>query len=210
MQRRASGLPGVSLVWGPWQSTEGGMTGEMSGAGAARIGRAGFVPLSADDGLALFDAAVASGQAVVVPARLDLASLRVSDDVPPLLRGLIRTPQVTRPTAGSAAAASLLHDVPLAQRGEALLDLVRTHVAVALGHGSASSVDPDRAFSELGFDSLTAVELRNRLSAATGLRLPATLVFDYPSARALAGYINARVVRRGAGATRLRRCHRQL
>src|SRR5262249_26513312 len=101
------------------------------------------------------------------------------------LRGLVRTPVQRR-----AATSSPLAGVPVERYRDVLLDLVRGQVAVVLGHGSAAAVDPDRAFTELGFDSLTAVELRNRLATATGLRLPATLVFDYPSAQALAGHLD--------------------
>ncbi|WP_405792566.1 SDR family NAD(P)-dependent oxidoreductase [Streptomyces sp. NBC_01506] len=184
--RRAAGLVGTSLVWGPWEGSDGGMTGGLSEGGRARIGRAGLVPLSAERGLELFDAALACGEPVVVPADIDVASLRGSENLPVLLRSLVRMPVQRRVAAGEA-----LDGVPVERRKEVLLDLVRRQVAAVLGYGSAAAVDPDRAFSELGFDSLTAVELRNRLAAAAGLRLPATLVFDYPSARALAGFVSA-------------------
>src|SRR5262249_39903036 len=109
------------------------------------------------------------------------------------LRGLVRTPVQRR-----AATSSPLAGVPVERYRDVLLDLVRGQVAVVLGHGSAAAVDPDRAFTELGFDSLTAVELRNRLATATGLRLPATLVFDYPTARALATHLGGELPTSGA------------
>ncbi|WP_154686071.1 type I polyketide synthase, partial [Streptomyces himastatinicus] len=175
--RRDRGLPGVSLAWGPWDQSDG-MVGELSAADRERMHRSGFPPLSTEQGVALFDAAVGAGEPVVLPVRLDLPTLRARGEVPPLLRGLIRT----RRTAGRIASTGLV------QR-EVLLDLVRNQVAAVLGHESATVVDLNHAFRDLGFDSLMGVELRNGLSAATGLRLPATLVFDYPTAQALADHL---------------------
>src|SRR5262249_19637774 len=181
--RRQRGLAATSLVWGPWEGAHG-MTGALSAADRQRIARAGLVALSAQRGLELFDAALACGEAVVVAAQVDAAAFRARGEVPALLRGLVRIPVQRR-----AATSSALDGVPVERHRDVLLDLVRGQVAVVLGHGSAAAVDPDRAFTELGFDSLTAVELRNRLATATGLRLPATLVFDYPTSQALAGFV---------------------
>ncbi|WP_229890368.1 acyl carrier protein, partial [Streptomyces griseomycini] len=149
------------------------------------------------EGLALFDAAGSTGRAVLAPVPLDLPALRRqgrSHPVPHMLRGLVRG--TTRGTAeagsvsGSALAQSLA-GMTAAERDKALLDLVLGHVAVVLGHSSAQAVAPGRPFKELGFDSLSAVELRNRLGAVTELRLPATLVFDYPTPEALAAFLDA-------------------
>ncbi|WP_221362392.1 acyl carrier protein, partial [Streptomyces beigongshangae] len=148
---------------------------------------------TAEQGTALFDAALASGEPVLLPVRLDFPALRAQGEVPPLLRGLIRTPARRSVTAVDSATASglaaRLAGLGEIERRETVLDLVRGQIAVVLGHSGAQTVNPDRAFQDLGFDSLTAVELRNRLGKATGLRLPATVVFDYPTAALLADHL---------------------
>jgi pimaricinolide synthase PimS1 len=188
--RQAAGLPALSLDWGPWTGV-GGMTGALGQADIQRTARLGTPPLSADQGLALFDAALASTGPVLLPVRLDLATLRAQGEVPPLFQGLIRTP--ARRTAGTANLAERMAGISPAQRREMVLDLVRAQVAVVLGHTGGSDVDPARAFTDLGFDSLTAVELRNRLSALAGVPLPATLVFDYPTPAELAAMLYAAI-----------------
>ncbi|MFB9353097.1 beta-ketoacyl reductase, partial [Streptomyces heliomycini] len=190
-RRRASGLPAVSLVWGPW-SQDAGMTQTLSETDHRRITRSGMPPLTPALGTELMDAALAGDEPVVLPVRLDLAALRAEEEVPALLRGLVRVRARRSVAGGSVAAAGLvqrLEGLGRDERREVLLDLVRGQIAVVLGHAGAQTVDPGRAFQDLGFDSLTAVELRNRLGKATGLRLPATVVFDYPTANALVGYL---------------------
>ncbi|MFD7659206.1 SDR family NAD(P)-dependent oxidoreductase, partial [Actinosynnema sp. NPDC059797] len=191
--RRAEGLPGVSLAWGLWEQRSG-MAGNLTEADIARMARSGILGLPGEEGLALFDAALSQGEPLLVPMKLDLAALRSrGDQLPVLFRGLVRP---ARRTAGGAAEQSeqstlqrRLAGLAEADRDRVLLDLVRSHVAAVLGHDSGNEIEPKRAFNELGFDSLAAVELRNRLNAATGLRLPATLVFDYPNPAALVGHI---------------------
>ncbi|HEY8982815.1 MAG TPA: type I polyketide synthase [Streptomyces sp.] len=191
VHRRALGLPAVALAWGPW--ADGGMADGLDETDRARMARLGMLPLSVPQGLALLDAAQAADDAVLVPIRLDTAALRNRTGTPPaLLRGLVRTP--ARQTAGPADGGSLrerLAGLTEQERDRHLLDLVRGHAATALGHSTADAVDAGRGFLELGFDSLTAVELRNGLSAVTGLRLPATLLFDYPTPTALRDHLRA-------------------
>ncbi|MFJ8234050.1 SDR family NAD(P)-dependent oxidoreductase, partial [Streptomyces sp. NPDC094448] len=194
--RRALGLPGTSLAWGPWEQT-GGMTGSLTDAEVERITRLGMPPLPVADGLGLFDAALSAERPVILPVRLDLAAIRARGEVPTLLRGLIRTRARRTLRTGTADAAALrtrLSGLAAAERHEAVLDLVRVQIALVLGHGGAADVDPARAFQDLGFDSLTAVELRNRLGSVTGLRLPATVVFDYPTADALTGFVRDEIL----------------
>ncbi|KJS52288.1 polyketide synthase, partial [Streptomyces rubellomurinus subsp. indigoferus] len=145
--------------------------------------------------LALFDAALARPEAVLAPVRLDLAG-RHAAELPPLLAGLAtRRPGTDRtaPDTGRALARRLAA-APAAEQQRHLVDLVRTHAAAVLGHPDGGAIDPDRAFSELGLDSLAALELRNRVNAFTGLRLPATVLFDHPSASALAAHLRAELL----------------
>ncbi|WP_319789790.1 SDR family NAD(P)-dependent oxidoreductase [Streptomyces tsukubensis] len=201
--RRVSGLPGVSLAWGPWD-TESGMAGELGAEDRNRLERGGLLPLSVEEGLALFDAALAEelerrAEPLLVSARVDTDALRALSSrapLPSLWHALVR-PRV-RPRRSSAANGSSESDLRTRwsslgsdDREKALLDLVRGEVASVLGHVSLEAVGGDRAFTELGFDSLTAVELRNRLERATGLKLSATVVFDQPTPPALTSFLHS-------------------
>ncbi|MFE3945434.1 type I polyketide synthase [Streptomyces sp. NPDC059118] len=193
--RRAEGLPGLSLAWGLWAETSE-MTGRLGETDLNRLARLGIAAMETRQALALLDAAVCTDEPYLLPARLDLAALRrraAASEVPVLLSTLVPH-RVRRQAAGMVAGAASadggdlggrLDALPADGREEFLLDLVRGEVAAVLGHASADAVEPERAFKDIGFDSLTAVELRNRLGAATGLRLPATLVFDHPNAAAV-------------------------
>ncbi|MEV5606660.1 SDR family NAD(P)-dependent oxidoreductase [Streptomyces sp. NPDC052299] len=190
--RRAAGLPATSLAWGFWdQRSE--LTGDLDEADLARMTRAGLVPLGSSEGLALFDRALADPGAALVPARLDLARLRTQADsgsLAPVLSGLVRA-RTARRAAASAAAATGDRFAGLAgsDLDRALLDLVRTNAATVLGHSSPASIRPDSKFKTLGFDSLSSVELRNRLGEATKLRLSATAVFDHPTPDAMVAHL---------------------
>ncbi|WSG56376.1 type I polyketide synthase (plasmid) [Streptomyces sp. NBC_01732] len=194
--RRGEGLVGQSLAWGPW--AEGGMLGQLGDADAQRMARSGVPPLSAEQGIELFDAAGALPEAVLVPVRLDLAALRRQSagmPLPVMFRSLVRraAPRAadgrSASSDGGGSFADRLRPLPDAERERLALQLVCDRVAEVLGHARGEDVKPHDAFTEMGFDSLTAVELRNRLNAETGLRLPATLVFDYPTPMVLAEYI---------------------
>ncbi|MFW5415662.1 hypothetical protein J0910_03280 [Nocardiopsis sp. CNT-189] len=197
----------MALAWGLWEQASG-LLGDLTEADRRRMNRGGFSALTTEEGLALLDTARTLDDAVLVPMNMDTAALRAqigSGRVPPLLRALIRP--VTRrvvesgPADSGASLAQSLAPLPRAEQESALLDLVRTHVAGVLGHTSAEAVEPARAFNDFGFDSLIAVELRNNLNSATGLRLPATLVFDYPTPVALAEYLAAELIPDGAAAS---------
>ncbi|WP_052395951.1 type I polyketide synthase [Kutzneria sp. 744] len=186
--RRANGQPAVSLAWGPWAQV-GGMADLLTAADLQRLERAGMPVLLPEEGLALFDSALKADLATVVPFRLDLSTLRAQAAVqPPILHGLVRVPS-KRTAGGGSSLERRLAGLDAGERERLLVALVRKHVAEVLGHATVDAIDPDRAFNELGFDSLSAVELRNQLGGETGLRLPATLVFDYPTTRAVAGYL---------------------
>ncbi|MFB9547812.1 beta-ketoacyl reductase, partial [Micromonospora sagamiensis] len=189
--RRGLGLPAVSLAWGMWDTA--GMAASLADTDRARSARAGLPSMSAETGLELFDAALAAGPAALVPAVIDVPAMRAAtsgDVVPPMLRTLIGT-TVTRRQAGQGGGAWAARLAGLSEdEARTQVDvLVRGLVAQVLGHGGAEAVPADRAFRELGFDSLTAVDLRNRVNAATGLRLGSTLVFDYPTPAVLAGFV---------------------
>jgi acyl carrier protein len=190
-RRRHLGLPGVSMAWGPW-TPEVGLLGSLSEVDLRRIARSGLPMLSVRQGLELFDRTLRTGQAVVGLARLDMAALRAQRDLPPLWRGLASGTTrraVDDSRQGTDGLARRLAGMPTAERDRLLVDLIRGNTAAVLGYASGEQIPGAQPFRELGFDSLTAVELRNRLQAATGLRLPATLVFDYPTATRLAEYL---------------------
>ncbi|MFD8708508.1 SDR family NAD(P)-dependent oxidoreductase, partial [Kitasatospora sp. NPDC059648] len=196
--RRSHGLTATSLAWGFWEQRSG-ITGHLSQADLERMRRAGTIPLPSELGLAMFDAAVRGTEPTLVPIPLDITGLRAQGaPVPALLHRLVGAPARRTVRTGTAVGgtelATRLSTLTRDERDAALLTLVRTHVAAVLGHGGAHTVEEGRPFKELGFDSLTAVELRNRLNAATGLKLPATLVFDYPTPAALVEFVRAEVL----------------
>jgi acyl carrier protein len=199
--RRGRGLVGVSLAWGLW-GLESVMTGSLGVQDRARMARAGILAINERMGLGLLDAGVAAGGALV-PVRLDLAALGRLDVVPGVLRGLVR-PVLRRAAVGGVGGSQGLRarlvGLDADARGVVVLELVRANVAAVLGHDTPDAVENDRAFNEVGFDSLTAVELRNKLNSATGLRLPSTLIFDYPTPNALAQHIVEQVSGASAGA----------
>jgi acyl carrier protein len=190
--RHGRGLPATSVAWGPWAA------GLAQGSEAVRQ-RLKRGPMPAmDPGLAVnaLGQALAAKDQVLVVADVDWPQFAAAGAAQlPFLRDL---PEVRRPAQAQDARAGTGHDGelarrlagrPVAEQVRLLTDLVRAEAAAVLGYASAEAIDPDQAFSDFGFDSLTAVELRNRLSAATGLRPPATLLFDYPTPQAVAGYL---------------------
>ncbi|MFB9511580.1 phosphopantetheine-binding protein, partial [Streptomyces aurantiacus] len=189
--RRATGQTGLSIGWGLWQ-TASGMSGGLSDTDVARMGRIGAKAMSNEQGLALLDAAHRHGHAHLVAADLNTRMLAGKPAValPALLRAFAGGQGSARPTAAIARQdidwAGKLSVLTAEEQHRTLLDLVRTHAAVVLGHAGADAVRADVPFQDLGFDSLTAVELRNRLSAVTGLRLPSTFVFRHPTPSAIA------------------------
>ncbi|HET8641392.1 MAG TPA: SDR family NAD(P)-dependent oxidoreductase, partial [Pseudonocardiaceae bacterium] len=191
--RRSAGLPALSVAWGLWTTTE--EQGMSATADQARLARTGMLPLPLADGLACLDAAIAGAEPVTVPVRLARSVLRgEAMGALPVFRNLTGRaglPRAAGEAATGSAFAGRLAALPAARRRDVLLELVRGQVAAALGHAGPAEIRPDHSFASLGFDSLTAVALRNGLDAATGLRLPATLVFDYPTCEAVADHIAA-------------------
>ncbi|MFI6779436.1 type I polyketide synthase, partial [Nocardia sp. NPDC050412] len=186
--RRASGRCGQSFAWGLW-NMDGGMAAELSDVDRHRMSRSGMLPLSEEQGLALFDAAIEIDAAAPVLARFDLESIRSAGAAAPtLLAGLVPARRKAASGAFTALRARLAN-TPDNERFGVLVEIVRGQVATILGHQNANAVAADKAFGELGFDSVSAVEFRNALESVTGLRLPATLVFDYPTPQALAEYL---------------------
>ncbi|MFD8903145.1 SDR family NAD(P)-dependent oxidoreductase, partial [Streptomyces ardesiacus] len=188
-RRRATGLPGISLAWGLWDRSDG-MAGGLTDTDRARMARRGAAAIDGPAGMALWDAALTHNRALMVPARLDLTH---AGQLPPIFSGL--TPRADRRRAGQAPEAngdlrSRLLAVPPADRSRFVTATVTEHAARVLGHAEHTSLDAELPFTDLGFDSLTSVELRNRLSRATGLSLPATLTFDHPTPAAVADHLH--------------------
>ncbi|MFV2010438.1 type I polyketide synthase [Micromonospora sp. LOL_027] len=215
--RHARGLPAQSLLWGRWAIGDD-MAARLSTIDVGRLSRSGLLPLSAEEGLALLDTALASNADVLVPAKFDVAALRaegwatapvflgLTGPVTPVPAGPLAasttSPAGTSPVGAGAPAgagtapvatdgADRLADLPAAERRAVLLELVRAHASAVLGHDRADAVSAEQGFLDIGFDSLTALELRNRLTGATGRKLPATLIFDYPSVAAVADHLTA-------------------
>jgi polyketide synthase 7 len=194
--RRAAGLPAVSMAWGFWEQAST-MTKHLTGRDLTRMSHSGVAAMTTDQALELFDTALIVNHPSVVAARLDrtaLANPTLSTRLPPLFNQLVRQPLrrlvTTEATAVKSALAQRLHGLTLDQQHDLLLDLVRSHIAVVLGHSNADDIDPGRSFQDSGFASLTAVELRNRLKTATGLSLSSTLIFDQPTPAALATHLH--------------------
>ncbi|MFG1611067.1 type I polyketide synthase, partial [Actinoplanes sp. NPDC049265] len=196
-RRHADGLTATSLAWGAWVAGTG-IGRNLSPRLLDRIARSGIGDLTAEEGLSLLDTALEMDEALIIPARLDIPGLRIQaargTEIPSLLRGIVggsARPGAT-PNAGEGAGEALrrrLAGMTEAGQERLLVDLVRARAAAVLGHASDEAVEPGRPFRALGIDSLTAVELRNRLATATGLRLPATAVFDYPAPAVLGRFL---------------------
>jgi NADP-dependent 3-hydroxy acid dehydrogenase YdfG/acyl carrier protein len=189
--RRARGLAGASVAWGLWE-VAGGMAEGLSEADRSRMSRSGMGALSEEEGLELFDLAVRTGEALTVAMPLDLRALRAQarmGALPALLGGLVRVSARRASETGGVPLARRLAATPETERKKTVLEIVRAQVAVVLGHPSPDEIGAQRAFKDLGFDSLAAVELRNRLDVVTGLHLPATLIFDHPTPAAVVDHL---------------------
>ncbi|CAM5738389.1 type I polyketide synthase [Mycolicibacterium aubagnense] len=194
--RRAMGLAGTSLVWGLWEQPSG-MTAHLNDRDLARIGNSGLVPMTPGQALKLFDDALTIDHPVPVAAHLDRAALNTkarNGSLPTLFSGLVRSPRRRLTTAsgdvpGLSALTQRLKGLPPDEQHTLLTEMVCAQAAAVLGHPTPEDIDRDAAFEDLGFDSLTAVELRNRLKTVTGLALPPTLIFDHPSPSALATHL---------------------
>ncbi|MFI5591758.1 SDR family NAD(P)-dependent oxidoreductase [Amycolatopsis sp. NPDC051758] len=185
-RRRAQGLPGLSLSWGLWDDASG-MTGHLSDAERSRMAADGMRPLSAEHALGLLDAAMTSTHPHYVPI-----ALTVGTQPEPLFRALTKA---TRSSAHTATVTTGLAGQLAALNADQQLHLLESIVAAqvnhVLGHAEEHAADLDQPFKTQGFDSLTAVELRNRLNAQTGVRLPATLIYDHPTPRHVARLLHA-------------------
>ena len=195
--RRANGLPGTSLAWGLWEQASD-MTGHLGESDLTRLSRDGILAMSTDDAMALFDSALVVGEPLLAPVRIDRGALRTRSAaglLPPMFAQLASTSTRRRvddslvAAKSKSALAQRLHGLAEDAQQTLILDLLRSHMATVLGTIEPEAIAGELAFSEVGFDSLTAVELRNRLKTATGLSLSPTLIFDYPTPDALAGYI---------------------
>ncbi|MCA1188437.1 SDR family NAD(P)-dependent oxidoreductase [Saccharopolyspora sp. 6T] len=187
-QRGAGGPAGTALAWGMW-ATEDGMRGQVGDADIARLHRSGFRPITTAEAVTAFSAGISADLPVLLPVPVERAQLRRlagSGGLPALMRGIAPAGAAD----GSAASfAERVRGLPGQARLAAVVDVVRTHVARILGHDSGSQVDVGTAFFDMGFDSLSAVELRNELATATGTSLPPTLLFDHPDITSVAEHV---------------------
>ncbi len=190
LHRHSNALQSISMGWGQWE-LETGITKHLGETDLARMARAGILALSNEQGLQLFDAAYATGEATVIPAGLDRRIMRTqvrTSELPALLRGMVPT----LPRSAAREASSFKRRLVGLSENEvknALLELVHSQTALVLGHASSRTVGVGQTFKDLGLDSLAGVELRNALNSATGLQLAATLIFDYPTPDELASHL---------------------
>jgi acyl carrier protein len=199
--RRGLGLAGISLQWGLWEQSST-MTAHLGDSGIARLNRVGVGAMSAGQALEFFDAALALNHPLVVAAQLDRAALNnpaLAGAWPPLFTSLVGRPQRRLVddidnTAAKSALAQRLSGMSAEQQRNTLVELISNQVAVVLGRADRDDINPHATFHDLGFDSLRAIELRNRLKTATGLTLSPTLIFDYPTPDALAEYLGQQLV----------------
>jgi polyketide synthase 1/15 len=201
--RQAAGLPGISLAWGLWEQPSA-MTAHLSGRDLARMSRSGLTAMSPGHALELFDTALAINHPVAVATRLDRSALdaqAINGGLPALFSRLARRPtrRLIDDTVDAAqsisALAQRLRGLSSDGQHDLLLAMVCLQAAAVLGYPAPEDIDPNTAFQDLGFDSLSAVELRNRLKTATGLTLPPTLIFDYPTPTSVAEYMGATILR---------------
>ncbi|GFG64843.1 polyketide synthase [Mycobacterium kubicae] len=196
VHRRSQGLAGLSVAWGLWEQASA-MTRHLGERDKARMVQIGLAPLTTEQALRLLDTALLTDRPMLVAARVDTAALASSGTpVPPLLHNVVTGPvrrviDQIEPDTSKTVLASRLQGMRPEQRQRELVELICSHAATVLGHSSVTDVNA--RFQELGFDSLTAVELRNRLKTATGLTLSPTLIFDYPTPVALADLLDTRL-----------------
>ncbi|MFD0362211.1 SDR family NAD(P)-dependent oxidoreductase [Nocardia sp. GCM10030253] len=195
-QRHLSGLPATSVAWGPWRERTG-MTSVLGDADFARWRREGFLPVGGEDGMALFDAALAGGRSGFVAVRIDRSALAEAgpDDLRAVMRGLAR-PSRRRVSGAPSQAPDLAAQLAgrsTAEQDRIVLDVIRAQAAAILGHDGADSIASDKPFSDIGFDSLGVMEFRNRLKSAVGVQLSATAMFDYPTPAELAGFLRQEI-----------------
>src|SRR6185437_13106274 len=175
----------TSLDWGVWEQRSG-MTGHMTENDLARMRRQGLAPLRTDEALGLFDEVLDADETILVPVGLDRAAVARDDLQPPSGEPGGRARE--QAAGDGRPLAERLPDLTAAERADVLLKLVFAEAAIVLGHVEGA-LTPDRTFRELGVDSLTGLELRNRLSSSTGLRLRASLTNDNPTPAALAAFL---------------------
>ncbi|KAB1979587.1 type I polyketide synthase [Streptomyces triticiradicis] len=194
-RRRAAGRPALSLAWGAW-AQDAGMTGALSQAEMRRMANSGSMPLTVAQGMALFDAASATDEALLVPLAVKPGA-KGGPATHPILRGLLRAPRRRAAADASEVSTATLRErlsgLSAADQHTVLSELVVGYAAAVLGHADASGMDPERDFLEAGFDSLMSVELRNRLADTVGLRLPSTVVLDHKTPAELARWLRGRL-----------------
>nr|WP_190815892.1 type I polyketide synthase [Saccharopolyspora pogona] len=195
--RRQQGLAAVALAWGLW-AKHSEITAKLSESDRARLADSGMLPLDDDEAMALFDAAMLSSESLLAPIAFDAAAMRKNLDTSPApilntVAGTRKRVVTAKSTAGKPALLGRLAGLSDSERVSAVAQAVRAEVASVLGHADTDEIKDTAMFRDLGFDSLASVDLRNRLSTLMGLRLPATVVFDYPNVQALADYLVSRI-----------------